>query len=90
MFYRFVSKVVEIFDTRNPLRLEDIYMGTLAKSMGVTPWRHRGFITSMFEGQCSYNPSLIAMHEASAQCISKLFNKVLKQRFRKVSQPKQV
>ena len=77
-----VVKVVEIFDTRNPLKLEDVYMGLLMKRLGVTPRRHRGFKTDIFDGRCSYNSNLLVTHEASVNCITKLFNKALEQRFR--------
>ena len=76
-----VAKVVEIFDTRNPLKLEDVYMGLLMKRLGVNPRRHRGFKTHIFNGQCSYYPNLLALHEASVICMTKLFNKALDRRF---------
>ena len=40
-----------VFDTRRPLKLEDVYMGLLAKRFGVTPRRHRGFMTDSLNGR---------------------------------------
>ena len=40
-----VQAFVGVFDTRSRLKLEDVYMGLLAKSFHVTPRRHSGFMT---------------------------------------------
>lgn len=72
---------VDIFDPKKPLKLEDVYMGMLAERVGVSPRRHHGFRTNQKE-HCSQNFELIVIHEASSDCIIKLFNKALEERFR--------
>ena len=76
-----VRQFVDIFDPKKPLKLEDVYMGMLAERVGVTPRRHRGFRTNK-RRQCSQYFKLIVIHEASSDCIIKLFNKALEERFR--------
>lgn len=76
-----VHQFVDIFDPKKPLKLEDVYMGMLAERVGVNPRRHRGFRTNKY-GQCSQNVKLIVIHEAPSDCIIKLFNKALEERFR--------
>ena len=46
-----VRAFVGVFDTRRPLKLEDVYMGLLAKRFDVTPRRHRGFMTDSVNGR---------------------------------------
>lgn len=76
-----VRQFVDIFDPKKPLKLEDVYMGMLAERVGVSPRRHHGFRTNQKE-HCSQNFELIVIHEASSDCIIKLFNKALEERFR--------
>ena len=76
-----VRQFVDKFDPKKPLKLEDVYVGMLAERVGVTPRRHRGFRTNK-SGQCSKYYNLIVIHEASSDCIIKLFNKALEERFR--------
>lgn len=78
-----VRQFVNIFDPKNPLKLEDVYIGLLAERIGITPRGHRGFMTNKSR-QCSQNSELIVMHEAAPYCIIKLFNKALEERFRQV------
>ena len=54
MFYpinSYIRVFVGVFDTSRPLKLEDVYMGLLAKRFGVTPRRHRGFMTDSLNGR---------------------------------------
>lgn len=76
-----VRQFVEIFDPKKPLKLEDVYIGLLAERVGVSPRRHRGFSTNKY-GQCSKNFKLLVIHEASPDCIIKLFKEALEERFR--------
>ena len=85
-----VSRFVEIFDVKKPLKLEDVYMGMLAERIGVAPSNHSGFITYSEEKHCTYNSKWIVVHEASPYCIMKLFNKALEERFRQVGKGTQV
>lgn len=78
-----VRQFVDIFDPKKPLKLEDVYMGMLAERVGATPRRHRGFRTNKY-GHCSQNLKSIVIHEASPDCIIRLFNKALEERFRQV------
>lgn len=85
-----VSRFVEIFDVKKPLKLEDVYMGMLAERIGVTPSNHSGFITYSEEKHCTYNSKWIVVHEASPYCIMKLFDIALEERFRQVGKGTQV
>ena len=76
-----VRQFVNIFDPKKPLKLEDVYMGMLAERVGVSPRRHRGFRTNEYR-QCSHNFKLIVIHETSPDCIIKMFNEALEERFR--------
>ena len=46
-----VQAFVGVFDTRSPLKLEDVYMGLLAKRFRVTLRRHRGFMADSLNGR---------------------------------------
>ena len=75
-----VLNVVEMFDAKKPLRLEDVYIGTLVERLGVTGVRHhQGFRLLQF-GTCQYYSDTIAYHRASVDCIEKLFNLAMKER----------
>lgn len=77
-----VRAFVGVFDTRSPLTREDVYMGLLAKSFGVTPRSHRGFMRDSFMEDIFFRSSLIA---DKLKCIVTLFNYVLQQRFREIA-----
>ena len=75
-----VLKMVELFDAKKPLKLEDVYIGTLAERLGVTDVRHhQGFRPLQF-GPCKYFSDTIAYHRASVRCIEELFNLAMKER----------
>ena len=75
---------VGVFGTRSPLKLEDIYMGLLAKRFSVTPRRHRGFMKASLNGRFFFHSSLIT---SSLKCIVILFNNALQKRFREIVYP---
>ena len=76
-----VYKVVELFDAnKKPLKLEDVYIGTLVEQIGgvkavMHPWFrvHEG-------GHCTYSSETFAFHIASVRCIEELFNAAMKER----------
>ena len=74
-----VLKMVQLFDPK-PLKLEDVYTGTLVEKLGVTDVRHhQGFRPLQF-GSCKYFSDTIAYHRASIGCMEELFNLALKER----------
>lgn len=75
-----VLKMVQMFDAKKPLKLEDVYIGTLVERLGVTDVRHhQGFRPWQF-GPCKYFSDTIAYHKASINCIEELFNQAMKER----------
>ena len=72
-----VRAFVGVFDTRRPLKLEDVNMGLLAKRFGVTPIHDR-----FIERKIFFRSSLIAL---SLKCIVILFDYALQQRFREIA-----
>ena len=75
-----VLKMVQLFDAKKPLKLEDVYTGTLVEKLGVTDVRHhQGFRPLQF-GPCKYFSDTIAYHKASIRCIEELFNLAIKER----------
>ncbi|XP_078371287.1 beta-1,3-galactosyltransferase 1-like [Oculina patagonica] len=74
-----VHKLVEIFDVKKPLKLEDVYIGTLIERLGVKPIRHRGFYSLQF-GSCKNYTDTVVYHKASIHCIEELFNVAMKER----------
>ena len=79
-----VQAFVGVFHTRRPLKLEDVYMGLLAKRFRVTPRRHRGFITDSLNGRFFFRSSLITL---SLKCIVIVLFNALQQRFREIVHP---
>ena len=75
-----VLKMVQIFDPKKPLWLEDVYIGTLAARLGVSDVRHhQGFRPLQF-GPCKYFSDTIAYHHASINSMAELFNHSMKER----------
>lgn len=75
-----VHKLVPLFDVNKPLKLEDVFIGTLVEKLGVTAARHhQGFRPLQF-GPCKYYSDIIAYHRASINCMDELFNLVMKER----------
>ena len=76
-----VHKVVELFDgNRKPLKLEDVYVGTLVEKIeGVKAVRHPWFRLLEY-GHCTHSSDTCAYHPASVKCIEELFNAAMKER----------
>ena len=76
-----VHKVVELFDgNRKPLKLEDVYVGTLVERIeGVKAVRHPWFRLLEY-GHCTHSSDTCAYHPASVKCIEELFNAAMKER----------
>jgi len=75
-----VVKMVEIFDPKNPLRLEDVYTGILVARLGGTVARHHQGMRPWHYGPCQYFSDTIAYHQASVNCMAELFNQAMKER----------
>ena len=77
-----VSKLVELFDTVKPFKLEDVYIGMLVQKLGgVQGVRHAGFRRQPF-GPCKYFSDALAIHRRliPRQCLENLFNEARKER----------
>ncbi|KAJ7379717.1 hypothetical protein OS493_014123 [Desmophyllum pertusum] len=74
-----VHKLVELFDVKKPLKLEDVYIATLVEKVGVKAVLHRGFHLLDF-GKCKHYSTTVVYHEASIQCLEELFNQTMKAR----------
>ena len=75
-----VLKVVQMFDAKKPLTLEDVYIGTLVERLGVKDVRHhQGFRPLQF-GPCKYYSDTFAYHKASIHCMEELFNLAMEER----------
>ena len=70
--------MVELFEVKKPLKLEDVYVGILVDRLGVKPVRHRGFRLIHF-GSCKHYPDTVVYHKASTQCMEELFNESIKE-----------
>ena len=75
-----VLKMVEIFDPKKPLRLEDVYTGILAARLGGIVARHHQGMRPWQYGPCKYFSDTIAYHQASINCMAELFNQAMKER----------
>ena len=75
-----VLKMVQLFDAKKPLKLEDVYIGTLVEKLGVTNVRHHNGFRGWEYGPCKYFSDTIAYHQASISCMEQLFNLAMKER----------
>lgn len=74
-----VHKLVDLFDVKKPLKLEDVYIATLVGKLGVKAVRHHGFHSLEF-GPCKHYLDTVVYHRASIQCMEELFNKAMQER----------
>lgn len=74
-----VHKLVDLFDVKKPLKLEDVYIATLVETLGVKAVRHPGFHSLQF-GPCQQYTDTVVYHRASLQCMEELFNEAMKER----------
>lgn len=74
-----VHKLVDLFDVKNPLKLEDVYIATLLAKLGVKAVRHHGFHSVEFD-PCKHYSDTVVYHRASIQCMEELFSKSMQER----------
>ena len=76
-----VPRLVDLFNVKNPLPLEDVYIGTLIDKIGgVKASWHPGFRTLEY-GPCRYYPYIFAYHHVKGEmCMNELFNSAMKER----------
>ena len=86
--YDVVECFVSLFNDKNRFRLDDVYVGLLAKKIGVTAVHHRSFnIPEVLDDKCDFLPNTLLQHRAVGQCLIKLhkmhsqFNYTLNQLF---------
>ena len=68
-----VQQFFQLFGAQKRLKLEDVYVGTLALKVGAKVFGHSGFRLAIF-GRCKLSTKPVAYHHSSIDCIEKLFN----------------
>ena len=74
--YDVVESVVPLFDVIKPYRLDDVYVGMLAKKRGVRAVDHTGFVMPVIEVnyyKCNFVPNTLIQHRATGECLIRLF-----------------
>ena len=67
---------VEIFNTIPKIKIDDAYVGMLAKEAGVIARHHSGFQkTPCLPGKCVLLENTLVRHGAVGQCLLDLFQK---------------
>ena len=76
-----VPRLVNLFNVKNPLPLEDVYIGTLIEKIGgVDEVLHPGFRLLEY-GPCKYHSYTLAYHVVrNGGCMIQLFNLAMKER----------
>ena len=76
-----VPRLVNLFNVKHPLPLEDVYIGTLINKIGgVKAIWHPGFRTLEY-GPCRYYSDIFAYHRVkSKMCMNELFKSAMKER----------
>ena len=76
-----VPRLVNLFNVKNPLPLEDVYIGTLIEKIGgVDAVLHPGFRLLQY-GPCKYHSDTLAYHVVKNEgCMIQLFNLAMKER----------
>jgi len=77
-----VPRLVNLFNNvKNPLPLEDVYIGTLINKIGgVKAIWHPGFRTLEY-GPCRYHSDIFAYHQVKGEmCMNELFKSAMKER----------
>ena len=73
MSYDVVECLVPLFDVIKPYRMDDVYVGMLAKESGVIAVDHSGFFMPVDDfNDCNFLPNVIVQHRATGQCLIKL------------------
>ena len=73
MSYDVVECLVPLFDVIKPYRMDDVYVGMLAKESGVIAVDHSGFYVHWNVEFCNFLPHVLVQHRATGQCLIKLF-----------------
>ena len=76
MSYDVVERLVPLFDVIKPFRMDDVYVGMLAKELGVRAVDHKGFVMPVSEDdydKCNFVPNTLVQHRAIGQCLIRLF-----------------
>ena len=68
-----VHKFVSLFDVVPYFRLDDVYVGMLAKKAGVDAFDNQGFEISPKEENCTLQVNTLTRHGESRECMDKLF-----------------
>ncbi|XP_068753782.1 beta-1,3-galactosyltransferase 5-like [Montipora capricornis] len=84
-----VPKLVDLFDVKAPLPLEDVYIGTLLDKIGgVKAVTHPWFRLIEF-GPCRYHSDIFAYHKVKNEiCRIELFNLAMKERLQATQRPR--
>ena len=76
MSYDVVERLVPLFDVIKRFRLDDVYVGMLAKELGVRAVDHEGFVMPVSEDdydKCNFVPNTLVQHRAIGECLIRLF-----------------
>ena len=72
-----VNMFVDLFDVLPPFRLDDVYIGMLANTAGVTPIHNPNFeVWPTPKTKCRWKNSTIARHAVTGDCLYKVFNEM--------------
>ena len=59
-----------------PFRMDDVYVGMLAKELGVRAVDYKGFVMPVSEDdydKCNFVPNTLVQHRAIGECLIRLF-----------------
>ncbi|XP_020624780.1 beta-1,3-galactosyltransferase 1-like [Orbicella faveolata] len=74
MSYDVIECLVPLFDVVKRYRIDDVYVGMLAKKSGVTPVDHSGFVMPFRNyDECNVVPNTLVQHQALGDCLTTLF-----------------
>ncbi|KAJ7337303.1 hypothetical protein OS493_010162 [Desmophyllum pertusum] len=73
MSYDVVECVVPLFEVIKPYRIDDVYVGMLAKKSGTIAVDHSGFVAPYHDYRtCNFVPNTLVQHRATGKCLMKL------------------
>jgi len=74
MSYDVIECLIPLFEVTEPFRIDDVYVGMLAKKTGVTPVDHSGFVMPFRDyDECNVVPKTLVQHRALGDCLMTLF-----------------
>ena len=74
MTHDVIERIVPLFDVIKPYRLDDVYVGMLAKKAGVIAKDHSGFVMPWDDNdKCNFVENTLLQHQAAGKCLIKLF-----------------